>query len=687
VTSPTEDPFFFRWGSTGAVNVGSDSTYVAGASSTTSIGVYQTPGPVNNSYTYPVGTWGSNTSGTIIPTAFAYSVTDADGDIALFDSGNEVASFEAWIGSGYTSANNYRTIGLVHRYKDSSNYAYFYNRLNQAPQLVVVVGGVPTTKTFLASTYSPVSNVTYNKLKIVSVGKYTYYYLDDAYVGAYDFSLTASVLWAAAASKAGYILKKGGTPGAAATYPAGMFYTQVYGKTAFAVTPLSFTYNNNYQWLDFEYRINGTNSDTALMTVDVVRVQVSNLVGAQIPSMTQKFYFTTPGTTSYNLGSVSDGQWHRLSWPAALTGLGGSAGQLSLAVRFTSDITKTSTATVDIRKAALWNYPGTINPALITLPTTEYQHQSIESRDAMIISGLRGDTETNPRLIIYDNFYNWFYTPPPLHQKIDLGIRKQIGTPGPLVLDVNSTLVIAAPNLNLSVGQNSMAVLANLTSLTPFIYADNKARAYQVKIICSTTAACGFGLMYGSDSDGRVRTPFVTVVPNAYLTELPNTGGVVTGIDCGIVTLPPYSAASLGKYSNNWNPIIFATSSTPTDTYYSIFIDKIIFTPADQVISIDTRVQVSPGFTMGNPLVVDSFLKEFSNYYLIDVNQKKPSYLNPNAPNEPIRLYPATETNQAPLIFHGNLRRPDTTTKTYSTTLRPTDGLGYGLIYCPAYAL
>jgi hypothetical protein len=694
VATPDEDPFFFRWQSPAAVNTLNVTgwsqdriEYIGGLSSTTNPGQYMTfptSTNTNNNFTSQVGTWGSDTSGAIISTKNSYSSSDNDGDIMTFQLGNEVASFDNYIYTGYASAGNYRTLGLVHRYLNSTNYAYFYNRPGSTSALVVVLAGVSTTYPMLAAYNPPIAPGFKSKLKISSVGRYTYYYIDDAYVGAFDFN-AAPALWAAGASQAGYILKKVGTPGAITTTPSGIFYFLASAKQALALSPVGVfpvagpVGKNSQIMLDFEYRITGTNTDPALFTVGVSLVQYNNFSGY----LKKSFYPGFPAAyPSINVGGTADGQWHRASWSTPQSTYQISS-QYILAVTLTSDITKTSTATVDFRKIAIWTFPESANSSLVKLPTVEYVHQVVEARDACIISGLQGDTETSPRLSIQNNV-EWILSTPAEYQKLDIGIRKQVGTPAPLVLDVNTNMNIV--NTSGYTGSPVTALdYSTLAGVTLFPYSDGDARPYQVKIICSTTAACGFGFM------GNALYPKFPVVPNAYLAELPNTSGVLVGLDCGIVFLPPYTARAFNRFTSNFDIVISPTVSTPNiGATYNIYIDKIILTPAEQSFSVDTRQNyngLNLGLRLYTSLVLDSLLKESTDYHITDFSMNTFGHINPNAPSSPIRLYPATKTSPAPMLLQTMIRYPDYTTKQVSTKIHPEAGVFYSVTYCPAFTL
>jgi hypothetical protein len=670
LTLPTDSPTYFRWENSGAVNTGAEcfDSYTRADNASTA-GNLETPS--SSAYTAVVGTWGTR-SNTL------YCVSDNNGDKLIFTQANENI-FSAKVKYGYADVLHYRGFGLLHRYLDSSNYAYLWSPTGTNWQLTTVVAGISTNRTIVGNptsatgiTSSPAAVLT--NIKIISVGNWSYYFYTDPtrvaygdiWIGAFDFSTTPT-LYASGANKLGFINIKVSTPSTSLlAYADDLVVTNIVTLTSdWIYKPLNGPTANNKFWLALEYRINGSGADSAFTTASV-----------------EYFQSSAPGTIvqlgpTQNLGGSTSNTWARNSWPSAQS-LGTSiTSDLSIRVKFTTNITKVGTASIDIRKISLLAFPGYLPSQFVKLPSTEYVHQSLACAESCIVTGIAGNVETNVKLSLLSPGINTN-----VYQQIDLGVRRQTGIPGPFVLDYGNASLV----LNKAGSNYSNSVNTNYTTNTSYPFSDFIARTYKLILIGNFFTPCGVGFASSNTYSGTSQRPYFSAVPNAYLTELPVTSSQ-QAIDCGLITIPPYDVNSSAVHTNNWNIILTATANTGVGTFTN-YISKAIFLPADQFTWLDTR-EAAGELAWTNPskaLVLDSLLKETTSYYLDDLSSNQILHFNPNGSQTPIRLYPATLTNPSPMMFAVMIRRSGTAGAP-NTNITVTDPVLFSLFYCPAYII
>jgi hypothetical protein len=681
VPSPSDPPTWARWYAPGAVNTGAGvSDTFNRADSTTSLGNADAP-------TSPTRTW-SNLVGTFgISSNRAYCVTGATGNRARIQTGNDGITSVYFTGQYGNGSINYACPGLIFRCLDSNNYMYCYVDAQYINFGIVKAGTVYFSTIGSLNVPAPADNTTH-KLSVTHIGTQINIYVDSIFQATFSTADSALAAFNTATyNGSGLYLYKSGSP-TITPYWDNFNYTNDISLTSSGVPICGYSTiqmntsgpnitQNSKIWFDLEYRDNQT-TDTSFATAIVEIQDASTLVWSQFgPAIT--------------MGNCPN--WTRFAWPAAQSGPNGYLqngalySAINIRVRVITNTSKALGKYFDVRKVATWNFPYGLPDSLVQLPKTEYVSQSWEMKDTCVLSGLRGDLETNGRVKVINpplpngNSYTMRY-----YQALDLGLRKQKGVPAPFYFDYGNTTLTLTP---------ASYVNSPYADPSPRIYmpcSDFSSRQYRMILYASTTAPVGVGFVGTVEGYWTATKPSFTAVPNASVTEIPSTSGVMQYINAGTVTIPPYTAASSGLTTRDWAISFTPVRSTGTSPV-TIVIGQVFFIPADQMISIDTREQgtydhdpVWSNAPIGNGyrgIVIDNLLKERGNFYLANA-QDGARHLRPAVSSGILRFYPATTTSPEPMLFGSVVRRVGSNGSP-ATTINLSDTLMYSFLYCPAY--
>ncbi|NWJ46480.1 MAG: hypothetical protein HXX08_11425 [Chloroflexi bacterium] len=458
-------------------------------------------------------------------------------------------------------------------------------------------------------------------------------------------------------------------------------YTSIVSQTVF----LNAYSTGDLYWLSFEYKDNQFNSGFMRVYLEYSNNGTTG--------------WTSTGTT-ISLGNSPN--WTKFSWNSAVVQSTLTLGNAYLRVRIEGNKNIVAGSTGQIRKVALWHFPATLPSSFVKLPV-EYVAQSTTQRSPAVLVNLQGNLETNAMLFVANPVTNVGDTNSFAHlgavyQQLTLGARKVQGA---------SISLYSNPNATVTIASNATSSPALSTLLNGFF--DFEPRQYRVLLQITTDSTCGilFGSLSYSSFTGQNLT---TIVPNPSLVEIPNTSSTSTFVDCGTVTIPQQrlsisiNSTSANSYIAPYINFTRLASSSPLATVINITLTSIYFIPADQQFWADIRFQgltisgtngvsgwaASPTYQTGHRnLVINSLFLEHSNLWLDSTDNKgtNSTILNPAYTLNPIRLYPSTVTNPAPMMIGGAIRQADISGAQGlpQNSLVDNNPVLYGVAYCPAY--